>query len=415
MAKIRGTQQNDVLTGGDGNDLIRGLAGDDILRGGLGNDTFRPGSGADAMYGQGGDDIAILSALDSATPDTFDGGGGRDTLNARAASDDFFRLIAWSYDTATSLYTLSQFGTPADQPDAFTFTNVEVLIGSDQDDQMLFSFAPDDLTIFGGTGDDRIYVGDGDDVVRGGAGDDQITGGDGRDQLFGDGGNDTISVGYRGSGLLDGGKGWDTLEADGSVDLARGYAITGAGQRVTIRNFENVSISGFTEGEVVRGDDGKNVIDADFAFDSVTLRGAGGADTITGGDEDDRLYGDAGNDLLNGGAGSDRLWGGTGRDVFRFGDDFFSQPVGADRIMDFSRTERDRVDLTGMDADTTLEGTQAFRFIGWTTFTGRAGEVRFDADGIETRIQLDTNGDALPDVNIFLDQSMLLQRNDFIL
>lgn len=414
MARITGTKRDDVLTGGDESDFILGRTGDDVLRGGRGDDTLKPGTGSDALYGGAGNDLAVIAVLDSASPDTFDGGTGRDTLDARAASDDFFNLIAWSYDTTSSLYTIRQFGDLAAEPDAFTFTNVEVLVGSDEDDQMLLSFSPDDLTINGGTGSDRIYTGTGDDVVYGGAGNDQITGNAGRDQLFGDAGDDDISVGSRSSGLIDGGVGSDTIGASGTVDLERGFVLAG-GQRITIRNMENISLSGFLDGAVARGNDGRNVIEAEFAFDSVTLRGAGGADTITGGDSADRLFGDEGNDRLDGGAGADRLTGGTGRDVFRFVDDFFSRPPEADRIMAFSRAQGDRIDLTGMDADTNVEGTQPFRFIASTAFSGRAGEVRFDADAVETRIQLDINGDALPDMNIFLDQPMLLQAADFIL
>lgn len=414
MAKIRGTRRNDVLTGGTQDDFILGLGGDDILRGRGGNDTFKPGSGSDTIYGDGGDDVVIITELDSSSPDVFDGGRGRDTVNARAASDSFFNLIAWSYDSADGLYTIRQFGDLSTEPDAFTFTNVEVLIGSDEDDQMIFSFSPDNLTIYGGTGNDRIYTGAGDDVVYGGAGNDQINGTSGREQLFGGAGDDEITLGYRSTGLIDGGRGTDTISVGGAVDLERGFAVNGNGQRVTVHNIENISLSGFIEGSAARGDDGDNVIEADFAFDSVTLFGRGGDDTLIGGDDNDRLYAGDGNDILEGGAGDDLLRGGAGRDTFRFADTFFSDPLGTDRIMDFSRAERDRIDLSDMDADTNLDGHQSFRFIANGSFTGQAGEVRYDADAVETRIQADTNGDGLADLTIMVDQAVSLRGADFI-
>jgi Ca2+-binding RTX toxin-like protein len=414
MAKIKGTDQNDVLTGTGRNDVFIALTGNDILRGGGGNDTFRPGNGSDTMYGEAGDDKAVIAVLDSATPDTFDGGAGRDTIDASAASEDFFKLIAWSYDTTSELYTIRQFGDLSTEPDAFTFTNVEVLIGSRQDDQMTLSFSPDNLTIYGGKGSDRVYTGDGNDTVYGGVGNDEIRASSGRDRLFGGAGDDEITIGSRSSGLADGGLGVDTISGSGTIDLARGFLLTG-GKRVAIRNFENISLSGFQDGATVRGDDGANVIDADFAFDSVTARGAGGDDTITGSDDNDRLYGDEGNDVLNGLAGNDRLWGGAGRDAFRFADTIFSDSPGVDRIMDFSQAERDRIDLTGLDADTSIEGVQTFRFIANNSFSGRAGEVRYDADAVESRIQADTNGDGQADLTIMLDEPMYVRGADFIL
>jgi Ca2+-binding RTX toxin-like protein len=414
MATKRGTNGRDTLIGDGTADVLIGKGGSDILRGLGGDDVLRPGSGRDRMYGGSGDDLAILSELDSASPDLFDGGGGRDTLNARAARDDFFHLIAWSYDSATGVYSVRQFGDTVDKPDALTFTNVEVLIGADDDDQMLFNFTTDDLEIQGGAGHDRIDTGAGDDILRGGTGDDRLSGGDGRNLMYGGSGDDELSLGYRATGLLDGGIGSDTLRAGGDVDLAKGYAVNDVGQRIAIRNIENVDLSGFVDGVVVRGDGGRNVFNADFAFEGATFFGAGGRDSILGGDGADRIFGDAGNDVLEGGGGDDRLTGGTGADRFRFADNFFSDPLGTDRILDFSRAERDRIDLSGMDADTVTEGTQTFRFVGTAAFTGSAGELRYEV-GRDTRIEADTNGDGAADLTILMDGPLALRAADFIL
>lgn len=60
--------------------------------------------------------------------------------------------------------------------------------------------------------------------------------------------------------------------------------------------------------------------------------GGAGRDRIAGDEGDDRAWGGLGRDLLDGGEGSDRMWGGAEGDVFLVGDD---GPGGRDRIVDF--------------------------------------------------------------------------------
>jgi Ca2+-binding RTX toxin-like protein len=117
------------------------------------------------------------------------------------------------------------------------------------------------------------------------------------------------------------------------------------------------------------------------------VRGHAGADRLLGGAGDDLISGDAGADLLRGQAGDDRLDGGAGRDVLvgGRGDDVFvfgfadSAPGSADVIRGgdgapafegAGRAGGDRIDLSGIDADTTRAGDQAFDFGG-----GAAGQV----------------------------------------
>ncbi len=74
-----------------------------------------------------------------------------------------------------------------------------------------------------------------------------------------------------------------------------------------------------------------------------TIYGGSGNDTINGGPGNDVLYGGTGNDILAGGPGADTLIGGTGADTF-----VFAGGSGADIIADFSPSEGDAVDLTGV-------------------------------------------------------------------
>ncbi len=109
-------------------------------------------------------------------------------------------------------------------------------------------------------------------------------------------------------------------------------------------------------------------------------------ENLSGGQGWDQLYGNAGanvlqgwngNDLLVGRAGQDTLTGGAGADRFQFtaiGDSVVG--ANADRITDFSRAQGDKIDLSGIDANTGAAGNQAFSFIGSGLFTHHAGELR---------------------------------------
>ena len=147
------------------------------------------------------------------------------------------------------------------------------------------------------------------------------------------------------------------------------------------------------------------------------LYGGGGADRITAGVGNDRLdggaaadvlTGQAGNDIVVGGAGADRMDGGTGRDVFdynRFADTGRAA-AGADVIAGFV-SGQDRIDLSTLDANTTVTGNQVFTFIGSAAFT-EAGQVRYaggvlyasnDADATaELAIQLSGVALSAPDL-----------------
>ncbi|MDJ0571132.1 MAG: choice-of-anchor Q domain-containing protein [Pleurocapsa sp. MO_192.B19] len=89
---IRGTNADDILTGGQGNDTIKGRNGDDsisggsgndLLNGGRGDDTIDAGSGDDTVSGGGGDD----SLAGEEGNDLLNGGRGNDTIDAGSGDD----------------------------------------------------------------------------------------------------------------------------------------------------------------------------------------------------------------------------------------------------------------------------------------------------------------------------------------
>ncbi|MCB1352627.1 MAG: M10 family metallopeptidase [Rhodobacteraceae bacterium] len=111
--------------------------------------------------------------------------------------------------------------------------------------------------------------------------------------------------------------------------------------------------------DVIRGNQARN-----------TLIGGDGDDRLSGADAADVLRGGRGADKLAGGAGGDILIGGWGSDVFRFTAPADSRPGAPDHIragdgasafQGAGRPGGDRIDLSGIDANTLRSGNQAFR------------------------------------------------------
>ena len=412
MARIRGTEGDDQLTGTELRDTIIGYAGNDTLSGLGGNDRFRPGTGSDTVLGGEGDDIATFDNLDSTQPDTFDGGAGIDTLDLTKADSPFFHLVAWYFDPFSLVYSAEIFG---DSASGLTFTGVEHLIGSHEDDQMIFSFSKDALRIEGGRGNDYISTGDGDDVLMGGDGNDILSGGQGTARLFGGTGADTLSMSGFATGLMDGGDGSDTAILTGDADLAKGIAHNADGGRITLKSIENVTLTLTEEGSVVRGTDDPNVLDASSSIYGASFLGGKGYDTIIGGDGADRINGGEGKDVLDGGFGADQLTGGSGPDRFVFVDDDLNRAFATDRVTDFSQREGDLLDVAGIDAKTDTDVLDAFRFIGTREFGKNAGELRYEIAGSQTRVSGDTDGDGRADFTLQLTGKFRLDARDFVL
>jgi Ca2+-binding RTX toxin-like protein len=147
--------------------------------------------------------------------------------------------------------------------------------------------------------------------------------------------------------------------------------------------------------DTVYGDNGNDTVLGNKGNDN--LYGGAGSDVLDGGPGGDRLDGGAGNDRLTGGLGKDTLIGGLGQDTFDF-NAVPESPRGTWRdTVSFSHSQRDKIDLRDIDADTDgTAGNQAFRFIGAAAFHGVDGELRL-AGGL---LQGDTNGDRVADLEI---------------
>ena len=141
-----------------------------------------------------------------------------------------------------------------------------------------------------------------------------------------------------------------------------------------------------------------------------TLRGIQG---VIGSSAADTLQGDDGLNLFQGGGGRDVTTGGAGRDLHDF-DRVQDSPAGAakrDVITDFA-TGFDKIDLTGIDADITVAGNQAFTWVREDALT-RSGQIGFFASGDDTIIRASTDADATAEFQLELSDFDALFGPDF--
>ena len=137
-----------------------------------------------------------------------------------------------------------------------------------------------------------------------------------------------------------------------------------------------------------------------------TLQGNSSNNTLDGRESNDTLDGRGGTDILIGGLGADTLTGGESSDSFVFNTVTDSRFVGTpeyadlDVITDF-KYGQDKIDLSRIDADTTVSGNQTFAFA-TGAFTGEAGELRTYWGGTGRILQGDTNGDAVADFTLMV-------------
>ena len=83
--------------------------------------------------------------------------------------------------------------------------------------------------------------------------------------------------------------------------------------------------------------------------------------------------------------------------------------------MDFRQSERDRIHLRQIDADSATGGDQNFTFIGTSAFTGLAGQLRYSVVAGHAFVEGDTNGDGSADFLIRIENMTSLQAGDFML
>jgi serralysin len=260
--------------------------------------------------------------------------------------------------------------------------------------------AANDVVIGNGAANTLLGNG-GSDMLYGQGGEDHLYGQSGNDRLFGQGGNDTL-LGGDGVDILNGGAGADILNGGASFDYAR-YSDAPAG--VTARIDKPTANSGHAAGDSYVSIEG--LIGSKY---SDILVGNGSSNRINGGAGADRLFGCSGSDTLIGGAGADRLSGGLGSDIFDYRRVSDSLPNSRDVIEDFSPGV-DKIDLSGIDANSNAAGDQEFLFLGNKAFTGNAGELNF----ANCLLSGDVNGDRIADFQVNVLNVSVLVESDILL
>ena len=146
------------------------------------------------------------------------------------------------------------------------------------------------------------------------------------------------------------------------------------------------------------------------------LFGGAGNDLLDGGEGNDSLFGGDGDDALIGGLGVDLFEGGLGRDRFIFQSEADTPRAALDWILDF-QVGLDKIDLTQIDANTLVAGNDVFAYIGSSTFTGQAGQLRISSVNGNWRVEGDTNGDGIADLSIEVTNlgGQPLNHSDFFL
>ena len=141
-----------------------------------------------------------------------------------------------------------------------------------------------------------------------------------------------------------------------------------------------------------------------------------GIENVIGTYGDDLLFGNGGVNVLTGGAGSDFLDGRGGADWYSYFYTADRAVTAPDRILDFSHSQGDKLDLHNIDANEQLDGNQAFQFIGNSAFTG-PGQVHWYQSNGDTIVETNTTDlTAGPEMKIVLDPPMLsLQASDVLL
>jgi Ca2+-binding RTX toxin-like protein len=225
--------------------------------------------------------------------------------------------------------------------------------------------------------------------------------------------------------------GWPTqgladVDGDGDKDVLYKYPTTDEQYAVYLNGTKqtgegHVSVkSPDAVATLTGGNEGTDTVQASVSYvlptgvENLTLTGSGDLNG-TGNAADNVIAGNTGNNILSGGGGIDTLTGNGGIDTFVFADGDSGAVLGKrDLIADFI-AGTDHIDLTGIDADTTVPGHDALRFLGSAAFDGLAGALHtvYDASRNVTVLEGDSNGDKAADFGIELAGNKVLGLTDF--
>ncbi len=379
---LHGSTQRDVINGGNFEDDIFGEGGRDFLNGGASDDAFRFTSGTQVQAGlqiDGGTQTDKI-ALNSGTGYDFTG-----VTVTNVERLDFFGVDQTATFLASQIGTgkINTFVANVGGPATVNITGANNLSLSTA---LATGFgANDKFAITGTDGADNITGSSVNDFITGGLGIDILNGGAGDDTFFASG-NDLAFSGES----INGGAGLaDTLVLDAIIgintvvdysNLERlafgadgGFGFFNGGDFGTAANRINQVTGGVGVDTVTITDTSIELTGVTFlnwtdGVDTISLRGASGADVLFGSSRNDKidgnggtdsLFGGAGADLLDGGSDADVLTGGLGNDTYTVDNvlDIVSEAAGAGTGSDFINTSvsytmaanTERLFLTGTD------------------------------------------------------------------
>ncbi|MDO7835870.1 type I secretion C-terminal target domain-containing protein [Sphingobium sp. HBC34] len=397
-----GTSNDDTLFGGSGDDELTGGSGSDALNGGAGSDVLVGGEGNDMLRGGAGNDRFVYAARGFGLDTIADYTSG-DRIDLRGLNiGELSQLAPFMRQAGSNVEINLEWAGRAERitiagvqlanltAGNFLFNNDIIgggVDGTSNDDSLFGSLGPDML--YGYAGDDSLSAGAGDDLLVGGEGSDIMRGGEGNDRfLYTDRGFGTdLIVDFTAGDRID----LRTLNIADMAQLAPFMRQSGNDVHIAF------TWAGRSETIIVQDKLVADLTVADFLFNSasdpVLAEGTGNADTVFGGKGNDHVYGDSGNDSLSGGAGRDVLIGGAGLDIIRggAGADRFLVRTGdsggsqIDRILDFSSSEGDRLDLRRIDPSDEA-GDQLLSFVSGA-FTG-IGQARIVQTGSSYQVQV---------------------------
>ena len=421
IENVIGGAGNDQLIGNDANNTLDGGAGNDTMTGGAGSDIYYVRNAGDQVIetdatAAGGNDY-VLSTISAYTlPVNVERGriasSGTANLTGNSLNNVLYagrgnNLLSGGTGTDTVSYSYGTSGTVGVTVN-LSLTTAQATGGSGND--TLISIE----SLIGSSAADALTGNSGNNVLSGGAGNDTLNGGAGNDILLGGAGNDLYFVSDTGDRVFETTTTSSGLDA-GGTDLVRSSVswtlgdyienlyLTGSGAINGTGNSLNNLVYASSGNNVLSGGAGTDTLAYSTATTGVTVSLAvttaqnthgSGTDTISGFERligsnfNDTLVGSsganvinglAGNDVLLGGAGQDLLYGGTGNDVFDFnatGESGLTSTTW-DVIMDFTAGQ-DRIDLSGIDANTATTANDAFTTLlaSSATFTA-AGQLRF--------------------------------------
>lgn len=401
----------------DGTFQFYGGAGNDTFFGGAGKDYFDAHAGGNDSFHGGGSDDTVSFFGGYTTADFVDGGSGNDNVNLDGTLGATFKLGAAQFVNVESISFGGGFNYNIVAQDSLVAAGATLSVDSYYNDAahgFNFNGAAEldgHFNMTGGMGNDHLIGGQQSDTF--------FLNRSGNDSLEGRGGDDTfyVSSDFTAADRIVGGTGTDTIVL--GADLGAGLLL-GANTVVSIERINLVSGHGYklvtNDGNVAAGQ--TLTVDGSYLGASDGLNFNGSAETtghfnIEGGAANDSLTGGAVADTLSGGLGTDHLYGGGGKDLFVFGTlaDSASKAT-ADVIHDWNAG--DRIDLTGIDADSSASGDQAFTFIGNAAFSA-AGQLQVINNGVTTFVSGDVNGDGVADFVIKLSGVQSLADTDFLL